>query len=522
MRRLTFVWFLPLLACGDQSKSIDNRIELEHAIALDNRLVLIDQPGHRALLIDVAEDPIDASAEIVDLPYDPQLAFRRRGKNEVLIVSFGRRASSKKDAEPAVLSALDGSGKLREYELGDTPFDKLEQSRDGRFAFLYKGTQSNRLLSNQNAIAVVDLDADPDDDGAVHLRTLVSFGDSPLDVVFSPVMPVLGEDRRLAVVLSQSNVTLLDLEHLDRQETTVQLSSGAGQMVQPVQVTFNADASELYVRGAGSNDVFVFTLATRPPSEDEPGERPHNDFRPFIDQLGVGGVPSDMDLYGEGDGTRLLVLSASASQAAVVETGTSQVTTVDLPTPMSQLYLFDAPSPRDDTSAERALLYQTGGNQLMFLDLNDLEERGSRNLEQLFLDNSIQKLIPMPEEQRVLVIHDTSGASLVDLASRTVLPITASTILQDAEFDAELKRFWVAPVGQPFLAWLDLETGEPRELLLDAPIMQFVPMFSAGKVAVLHDSDVGHVTIVDAENPTRENASSARGFLLSSILDRGE
>jgi hypothetical protein len=513
---------LALLACGDQSKSIDNRINLTHAIALDNRLVLIDQPGNRALLVDVTQASIDASTEIVELPHDPELAFRRRGANEVLIVSFGRRASARKEAEPAVLSALDGSGNLREYELGDTPFDKLEQSRDGRFAFLYKGTQSNRLLSNQNAIAIVDLDAEPKDDDAVHLRTLVSFGDSPLDVVFSPVMPVLGEERRLAVVLSQANVTLLDLDHLDRQETTVQLSSGSGQMVQPVQVSFNADASELYVRGAGSNDVFVFTLSARPPSDEEPGERPHNDFRPFIDQLGVGGIPSDMDLYGEGDETRLLVLSASAAQAAVVETGTSQVTTVTLPQAASRLYLFEAPSPRDDTSAERALLYQTGSNTLMFLDLRDLEERGSRNLELLHLDEGVQQLIPMPEEQRVLVIHDTAGASLVDLASRTVLPITASTVLQDAEFDAGRRRFWVAPVGQPFLAWLDLETGEPRELLLDAPIAQFVPMFSAGKVAVLHDSDVGHLTIVDAESPTREGASSARGFLLSSILDRGE
>ncbi len=44
-------------------------------------------------------------------------------------------------------------------------------------------------------------------------------------------------------------------------------------------------------------------------------------------------------------------------------------------------------------------------------------------------------------------------------------------------------------------------------------------MFSAGKVAILHDSDVGYLTVLDAREPMRDTAQSVRGFYVSGLLD---
>jgi hypothetical protein len=335
-------------------------------------------------------------------------------------------------------------------------------------------------------------------------------------------MQVLGEERRLALVLSHKNVTLIDLTHIERTETTVQLSSSTGTAVEPTQVMFDPALPKLYVRGAASQDVFVFTLDKRPGGTSDPGDTlEHNDFRPSIDQLGVGAPPSDMQLYtaSTDNETRLLVLSADALRASVVSP--TMVTDVTLQAHATHAMIFNGPSPSDHNDANRALLYEDMGSALQFLDLADVEERGKRNLESVDLDGPIVKLIEMPGEQRVLVLH-AKGVSLVDLATRTVSPLSSDQQLTDAEFDAQNHRLWVGPPGQSFVGWLELGSGDTHELLLDASISSLVPMFDSNQVAVIHDSPVGYVTVLDAKKPTREGARSVRGFLIAGLLDRGE
>ena len=40
-----------------------------------------------------------------------------------------------------------------------------------------------------------------------------------------------------------------------------------------------------------------------------------------------------------------------------------------------------------------------------------------------------------------------------------------------------------------------------------------VPLLESGHLAVLHESHLGHITVLDADKPTREAARSVRGFL---------
>ncbi len=514
------------VGCGDREIPLESSVEwLGSALAIDDSLVMIDHGSDRAFVLSL--DPLASEATIVNLPTDPQKMVHREQTSEeqvseVLVLSRGRRMSTQADADPSVLSAIDADGDIRKYTLGN-PFDEIAQSEDGRYAVMFRTGAADRLLENLNEIAIVDLEADPGDDGAVTRRSLRSFGDSPAQVVFSPEMEILGEERRLAVIMSSRNVTLIDLNHLDRQETTVQLTQPGAPAVTPTQVVFSATEPKLYVRGRTADDLFVFDLTARPGgSESEvEGEDPHNDFRPTLNQLGVGTAPSDMALYGEGSASRLLTLTDGGVRAVVVDTRTGRPTTVALPTTAESILLFEAASPHDDSIAQRALVYRNETTTLTFIDLEDIEERGERNVDTLSLDQTIIRLLPMGNEPRVLVVHET-GVSIVDLASRTVAPITASVQLQDALFDGESRRLWIGPRGQSWVGMLDVETGEPGELLLDAPIEQLVPVFDAGLLAVVHPSQAGYVSVIDVDHPERGETRSVRGFALSGILDRGE
>jgi hypothetical protein len=515
---------LCLLACGSHDESLDRPLDLMAPLALESTLVMVDKAAPQAFLLDTSQDPLPTEPIVAELPHGPTLATRRNDHDEGLVLCLGRRADSEHEEEAASLVALEPNGTLRSYPLGN-PFDRMEQSPDGQYAFLFKSKEgtAERLLDNPNEVAVVDLDKQPKDESAVNLRTLRSFGDSPDSVVFSPLMTIAGEERRLAVVLSGTNVTLLDLDHLDHRETTVQLAGNGDAHVTPNQIVFNPGAPELYVRGNASADVFVFNLSPRagdPMTED--GET-RNDFRPFIDQLGVGGNPTDMALYDEDEGGKLLVLSDGRS-ASVVEASTSQVTSVALPDDARQVLLFNAPSPRDDEAAPRALLYTPGQNTLTFLDLEDLEDAGTRAIDTLELQHPVKSIVPMLEENRVLVLHDGQSVSLVDLAGRTAPPITSTVTLAGALFDSDKQRLWVGPPGQPYAAWFELDTGDTREVLLDHPIGELVPLFDSGRLAIVHDDPLGLITVldVDGDKPTRDDAREVRGFFAAGLLDRGE
>ena len=504
--------WLQLLACGDPNQRLREGFDLLPAAGLRQHLVFADREHHEGFALDLSSDNPRARLERFDLPKNPQLLLPRNAHDELLILCEGQRGSTKEDAATATLAVLTADLDLRAYELGN-PFDALRQSEDGRFVLAFKQGATDRLLDNLNEVAIVDLERTPADTQAVTVRTLRSFGDVPQDAVFSPPMRIAGRERRLAVVLSERNVTLIDLGHLgerSRRETTVQLSSEAGVAIKPSQVAFATDDPVLYIRADGSDEVYVFRLAEQ---QDNAGG---NDFRPSINQLAVGTSPRDMALYEANEGPRLLVVAGDSREAVVVEPGTSRATSVPLERAAEHILLYETggdPRPRT-----HALLYKPGTTFVSFLGLDDVEERTTRNLDVLQLDLSISRLIPLLDQGVALLIHDTRGVSLLDLASQTVSPISASEVLTDALFETAAQRLWVAPENQPWLGFVDVRTGQTGEVLLDEEIMQVVPLFAIGKLVALHRSDVGHVTVLPTDDPRRQAARSVEGFWLAEVL----
>jgi hypothetical protein len=510
---------LTALACGDQADAARAAVHTDGLpIALDQQLLFVEGANERAHLLDVQQPKPAAQTTQVKLPAGATFSQRRAKHDEGLILCAGLRGSATVEAEAAALVAIDAAGKSRTYTLGTTPFNTLTQSDDGRFAVLYRSGQGDdRTLNNPNELVVVDLDKQPADDGAVTRKTPDGLGHMLTRVIVSKPLHIADEDRRLLVVLSAAEVTLFDLNHLDRRATIVQLDET--RQINPSQVEFGAPNPTMFVRADSSDNIFMFRFE----KHDQGGDPERNDFRPTINPISGGLGPRDIKLFGEGSEQRLLVVAESSSQALVIDPSSSKTVALKLSAAAQHILLFQAASPSDAQTRNRALLYSDKSSQLTFLDLDGLSDSPEDKLEQLQLTDTIASLIPLLDQDEVVLLH-ARGVTLVSLSERTLTPISASGVLSGALFEPQRERLWVGPSGQPWIGTLDLMTGKTNEILLDANIQSIVPMFGAKRLAIMHSSEIGYITLLDmdTDTPSRASAISVRGFFISGSLDRGE
>lgn len=512
--------FAPLLlclaGCGEDSALLSQPVDPLPPVSAGRALVFTDRAAHRATLLDT--DDLDAEPARITLPHAPQPLIARPGDSgETLVLCRGASDDPRTVEEEAALVVLDQAGIARTYPL-NARFNAMTLSDDGQFAMLYfdDNAATDSLIFNPNEIAIVDLTQEPSDDNP-RARTLRSFGSAPSHIVFSPQMQIADESRRLAVVLFETVVLLIDLDHLDRSEYTVELATSSDRSIDLAQVVFDTELGRLYLRGNASSDVYVLTLS---PSSNVAQE---NDFVPSLNQLGIGAVPRDMALYTSPDGPRLLAIT-DAAQAVVVDANTSRTTSVTLPTRATGVSIFTAESPFDPTVEQRALLYAHDSNLVMFLDLRDVEERRARNLETLRVESSYRSALDL-DSNLVLLLHATSGVSVLSLAERTASPIRSNQSLSDALADPTAQKLWLAPLGQSKLGFLDLIDFHPGAIDLERTIQGLVRIGGEGvpRLAVIHPSAVGHVTLIDSADPTDlTKASARRGFLLHNVLDHAE
>lgn len=507
---------LLLPACADDAPTEPTPAVSERPIALDRQLVFVDAPNQRAYVLDLASARPKAESRRVELPPSAAVYERRAAHDEALILCSGRRGDAAQDAVPATLVSIGSNGQTRNYILGTTPFNALTQSDDGRFAIVYRsssGSQGDgRTLDNPNELVVVDLDKAPNAEGAVTRKTPDGLAHTLTSVLVSPLLRIAEEDRRLLVVLSAAEVTLFDLNHLDRRATIVQLDET--RMINPVQVVFSTHHPALYVRAQNSDNIFMFRF------EEHDNDPLGNDFRPTVNPLSGGAGPRDMALFAPPNGERLLVVALQSSQVLVVDPSSSKTNVLALKTPAQRILLFKGRSPRDERVQTRALLYNDSLGGISFFDAEDASDNPEDRLEMLSTPSQVTSLIPLLDDAKV-VLMQPMGVSLLHLEDRTLTPISSNTSLSAGTFDAERRRLWVGPASQPWVGTLDLETGKTDEIRLDAPIRTIVPMFAQDKLCVIHEGAIGYVTLVDLDHPDREHAISVRGFFVNNVLDRG-
>lgn len=531
-------------SCGPLSPTWTQSLAVLDPVAVENGLVYVEPDRSRVAVLDLST----RTPQVRHAPVGPRAisAIRRPGTQEVLVLAQGERGAPGVEPVPGSLSVVDvapnATGAIttpKQYSVR-SPFNAMAVTPDGKYAVIhFTPSQSlERLLFNPNEIAVVDLTRPPVArvDAANPVlnpigRTVRSFGGIPNRVLFSPPISIMGEMRTLAVVVSESYITLIDLQHLDRQETTVRLTLPEdARAIIPEQVLFDfaGEQKNIYLRASQSNDVYVVHIA------DEAPVMGSNDFRVTINQLAAGRVPSDLALFGEGASRRLLVVSSGSREVRVVDTTSNAITTLALDAPVQRALLFNGPSPRDPVASQRALLYSDqeadNARAVSFVDLTAIEQRGAQNIETVQLGRPVRFALPLPEQNTILFEHSVVTAqgrlSLLNLYQRATSPILAEVSLQGAQFSSDRRLLWVAPRGIDRVGYVDLADFHPGEIRMDATVSGVIPlpvgMDMRERVVAIHPDASGYVTLIDAMALDRRTAVSARGFLLTDALAGGQ
>lgn len=519
--------------CGNRSPEFAAKIQLLPPAAVEDHVVLVDTGRAEARLLDVSGTAAPAAPVVVPLVKNATATQIRNGHTGQLLVLCAGQPDTSKDVTPEQpgLVVLDASGGSTTYRY-DSPFDQMVQSDDGRYVFLFFGAASSdsTTLRNPNEVALIDLDQK---NGKPTLKTLRSLGQSPQGVVFSPgTMNIRGVDRSLAVVLLERDVAVIDLSHLERSEFTIELTKPGDPPLTASEVLFSPDEQtpKIYLRADGSDDVFAVLIeGPRPLAAGDAGAQNENDFSLHLSPFGAGtnARPSDIALFQDGAETRVLVAAPGTNTAVVVNPDSTAATTISLPVRASRIQLFQGTKPSDSTVAERALLYDPGSSNVMFLDLTGLgtENNRSGNAELLAAPQAYAKLVPLGPET-ALLLHQGSGVSVLNLTDRSLSPISGPNVV-DAVPDLPLEKLWLAPPGDR-LGFLDLTNYHPNEVRLDATIEHFVRVPKSQKsghpkIAVTHPSSVGYMTVLDADQPANlDDAYAISGYLFQGVLGGGQ
>ena len=528
-------YLLPLLlvsplACHDDSASSSSRTVLP-MVALDNSVAYVNSTSGSTFLLDPAN--LALGPRMVATGKSPIVAQKRKGANQLLVLTHGDQGSSSTAAEPARLVLVDpASDAAPVTTVLPGRYDQIAQSDDGVFALLYYSSASSgvsgSMLYNPNDMAVARLDGSK----PLASRPIRSLGSVPSAVTFSPRSMLFGQLRTLAAVSAPNYVTLLDLDNADRTEITVPLVANGTQSVTPVQVLFDMARPAIYVRAQYSNDVFQISLAQAAPNSTS------NDFRVSLSLIGSGSAPSDMAMFGTGDNARLLVTAPDARQIVILDPTTGNATSIPTATQVNRILLFKGPSPKSSEIQDRAMLVGvgTGTTALVFADLKDIETTQGLALESWSTPAPVVDLTPLPGNLALLTQSGYGGAtlSIVNLADRTIEPIGSSGALSDVTVEATVQsRLWGTDGGSR-LEYLDIvDRGQgplfSAEVLVDQPIASISPLASKSadgkRYVVLEMQDpmnLGYLTVLNADQPDRKGARSAYGFLLTDYFERGQ
>jgi hypothetical protein len=481
-------------------------------VALDPRAALpvegalvypLTEEGDNSLLVaDLSDD--SPAARTFALPSGKLSLQVRQGSEPAEVVALTAGTSASRDGtrlvpqEEAHVVRVDRAGEVARYGLGGR-FDALALSDDGRYGVAYAPTSG---LAND--VAIVDFEAAPADAvRALGLRLLD--GQAPASFRFGTVA-----GRSLLVALTPSAVSVLDLARLDAVEPDVvvplaQAELGGGA---PAEVLFGESA--LFVRAAGGRDVWALSLN----DSDAP-----RGFEVSPLRLATTFAVSDVALYGQGDGAR--IVAVGAQRVSVLDPNTGSGEELALGIDAASVVLFDAAAPNDDSVRTRALVVGRGAS-IAFLDLSS--GQGGLNAEAIELvsvPNGVASVTSVEELGLLLLVHDDQRFSVLELASRTISLLNVQGSILDYELDVRggHPRLWYA-LASGTVGVLDLASRRTNELLFTLPIASLVSLPGEGALlAAQAAASDGSVAVLDGQGNAPTALWELHGFSWAGVLD---
>jgi hypothetical protein len=527
--------FAMLAACGDRPEVYDAPIGANiQTLGLETQVALVDDGAHRVVLL---TPHADQDLERFSLPIGKGVvrAETTTDGKRLFILSTGDVVRKKNHDERASLSVIQDN-RVRRFEL-ESPHSGFSIDPTGKWVALFAapgGAAQTTFVENPNEIVLVDLDPATPSEQAVTSRTIRSFGARPQRVSFTPTLKLPGGARRLLVVETDQDVSLIDLDHLrdkpQRPEITVRLTSGSSAEVnKPGGVVFDdgealaEDDARIGVRIEGKPNVVTLTLAAQIPDAkaEDPTQIP-NDFRPIVNLTDVGGAPGDIVFVHTDAGIRLAALVPSTRSAVLVDPATSITTNVDLPEGYTKLSLVtNVVSANSGT--DTALLYGAGSAGVAFWSLGKANAGTPyRSVEVVALGTAIVGVTDVPPPRPQLKVLDGGSANafyVLDLTTRTAAPLTTlATASLHVARDGE--RVWAYQKSQSNLSVVSLGDLHPIQLPLDRPISSVFDIArpEGGRSLVAIDSRGGYgATVLDALAPDTTKSRSFYGLLLEDL-----
>jgi hypothetical protein len=477
-------------------------------VALASSVAIVSKTLEKAYLVsyDSAGDEPVVTTERVGR--SPALAEASTGGSRLFVVCHGALEGEvrREDAQEESLHVIDTeSGDHDVYILGN-PFTGLAESAGGRWLIAY--FRSEVPGNNPNLLALVDLEAEPSD-GNPFIRAIRSLGSTPLGVVFLEDIDLLQPDgaivkKNLALIPSESYVTLLDLDHPGRSEISIRLTvPGLGTEVIPTQedvIVANDPAglsSRVLLRSDNASDIFSITFIGIAP-EEEGG----NDYRVTLNQLSVdvnpNAAPTDMDLFLDNGRQLVLATNRIAGSIAVLDPETTMVTPILTDFPTDRIHLFD--------QGRSALLYAMGEEMAYFATLENIVEEKEMNLEEFSFGGPLSAFIPVPGRDfaAFMLSGEAQRIFFIDFLTREMHQVYLSGSAGSAQF-------LIYPDGSRMIS--DMTSYEVDPIIVDELVGRMWLLESSGKIILDHKYAEGYYTFIDADSPQRSTARSLWGFL---------
>ncbi len=525
------------VGCGQRDSYWDTPVGAASAYGLSNAVVLVDDGAHRAVTL-LPQAGQGLATRAFPIGHGVTSAAASPDGARLFVLSAGdvpRRSPTDELPSLTMLDASTFAPQITRFPMTE-PLATLAVDPVGRYVAAYAGTKdAASFVANPNEIVLFDLDAPPGPANPV-ARTLRSFGGTPQRLTFTPVLQLPGGARRLLLVETDQDVSILDLDHAfdatPRPEITVRLTSGgtakqvtpAGLVVDDGDPT-NPDDARVAIRS--SNDSNVITLELGPSKAGAP-----NDFEPSINLTDVGGVATDVAFVHTDAGLRVAALVPGAASAVLVDPDTSLTTRVSLPAAYDHLSLVTnvvsqgtggGQSPAGVTDV--ALLWSSstaGSAGVAFWSLGVTVGQPYRSVEVVGVTQSVQTVHGVPAPNDRLEVLDSGGGSgfyVLDLLARTAAPIETSTSAS-LTIARDGLRMWAFEPGGEQLAAIDLATLHPVPLTTDPPIADVFDVARADggrSLVALHQEGGVGATIFDALAP-----DSAKSRRYSAILVGGQ
>ncbi len=518
--------------CGGRPDGWNALPSVHHAVGLQSSFVLIDDSVHVASFF-VSGPALELTASRQPAGVGTLAALPSPDGRKLYVLTQGVQPRRRSTDERPGLWVYDGTGSgtlIWRYEL-DEPLSGLSIDPQGQFAVIYATGTAGSFVENRNELIIVDVTRSPGADNPV-LRTLRSFGGVPQRLTFTPTLGLPNEARRLLIIETDQEVSLLDLNHLDRSEKTVLLSSpDVPSQVRPAAVLVDdgdperTDDTRVAIR-TNQQGVTILTLVPLDPAKIGQTE---NDYDVVVNNV-LSSVPTDFAFVKTDAGRRLAVLDPAHTQAVLVDPDTTVSTPVDMPATYGNMAVVTALTSSSDPS-DVALLW--GGSAsavgVAFWSLGKSVGQPYRSVEMLnSVSSNVANVVDVPapnEALKILVpssLESGSGAAgdrqfyVLNLANRTAAPMftTADKLAMTVSPDGT--RAWFFQTGTTRLAKVDLGTLHPQNLLLENSAVNVfdIARTDGGRAIVaLHSAGNYGATVFDALAPDEANVVRHVGLL---------